>query len=334
MALFLDVKYANLVSGRLEKFKIKTYNPYTANFRCPLCGDSKKNIHKARGFFFQKADSVIFKCHNCGAGRTISTFLRDVDPSLQKEYMLESYTDKDRKTVEPIKKFTAPVFLKTDEHLAKLKKISQLSHLHPAKRYVVSRKIPNKYHAKLYYCSKFASWTNSIIPDKLKTEYDEPRLIIPFFDKDGRMFGYQGRSFDPDSKVKYITIMLEDRLKTFGLDMVDTTKRFYCVEGPIDSMFLPNAIAMAGSDMNEEFINDTVVFILDNEPRNAEIVKRLRKYLEKNYSVFIWPDDLKYKDINDAILGGMSEKQILDTIDSNIYKGLAGMIRFNDWRKT
>ena len=93
MALFLDVKYANLVSGRLEKFKIKTYNPYTANFRCPLCGDSKKNIHKARGFFFQKADSVIFKCHNCGINISFSNFLKEIDVPTQQHYAFEKFKE-------------------------------------------------------------------------------------------------------------------------------------------------------------------------------------------------------------------------------------------------
>lgn len=333
MSSWVDIKYANLVSIRLERYKIKSYNPYVSNFRCPLCGDSKKSKIKARGGFFQKQDAIIFKCFNCGAGRNISSFLRDVDPELHKQYLVEAFIDKEKKPIEE-DCFKHPIHLKAGSPLLKLKKISQLKWDHPAKQYVLDRKIPNKFHSKLFYCSKFAAWTNTMIPGKLKTDNDSPRLIIPFLDKDGRMFGYQGRSFDPNDKLRYITIMLEDRLKTFGLDDLDHTKKYYILEGPIDSMFIPNSIAMAGADMNnKEFLNNNAVFVYDNEPRNIDIVKRVEKVINSGYSVCIWPAELKYKDINDMILCGISADEVKNIIDSNIYNGLAGLIKFNKWKK-
>jgi hypothetical protein len=253
-----------------------------------------------------------------------------------KEYTLECFAETGNKQPESEKKpaFEHPTYMKAGSPLLKLKKISQLEHNHPAKEYVESRMIPTKFHSKLFYCSKFAAWTNCMIPGKLNAEKDTPRLIIPFLDKDGQLFGYQGRSFNPNDKIRYITIMLEDRLKTFGLDTLDQTKQFFIVEGPIDSMFLPNAIAMAGADMNnKEFLNDNAVYVYDNEPRNPDIVKRMGKVLERGDALCIWPQDMQYKDINDMIIAGITQKELLAIVQNNIYKGLAGLMKYNEWKK-
>jgi hypothetical protein len=334
MSIWIDVKYTNLLSGRLDRFKIKSYNPYSAACRCPICGDSKKSALKARGGFFQKQDSIIFKCFNCGAGRNIGSLLRELDPAMHKEYMMESYTDAHPEKIKQPSPFERPKYLKSGSPLLKLKKISQLEWNHPAKTYVLNRKIPTAAHAKLFYCSKFASWTNSMIPKKLDTKNDTPRLVIPFIDKAGNMFGYQGRSFDPNDKIRYITIMLQPDKKVFGLDTVDLTKTHYIIEGPLDSLFIPNAIAMGGADINTELVNSNSVFVYDNEPRNLDIAKRMKKVLDSGYSICIWPSDLKYKDINDMILGGMSQRQVLAVINENIYKGMIGIMKFNEWNKT
>ena len=333
MSLHIDVKYSNLLSSRLERYKVISHNPFKANCRCPICGDSKKSKFKARGFFLQFEDRVTYKCHNCGASTNVQKILEKVDPILYKEYILESYGDKDRKKVEEAKPdtFKHPEHMRAGSPLLKLKKISQLPENHPARVYVLNRKIPNRFHSKLFYCPKFAAWTNSIIPKKLGDKNDTPRLIIPFLDEEGKLFGYQGRSFDPSDPVRYITIMLQNRPKVFGLDDLDATKKHYLVEGPIDSMFLPNAIAMAGADA--AMANEHTVFVYDNEPRNPEIVARYAKALDAGHKIVIWPESMKYKDINDMVLGGMSQKKIVDIIDANTYNGIIGMVKFTQWKK-
>ena len=332
MSIWVDIKFTNLVSAKLDRFKVKTHNPYLANCRCPICGDSQKNKLKARGFFFQKQDNLIYKCHNCGAGRNIASFLRDLDPVLYKEYIAESYFDKDTPK-EELAVIKTPSYMKSGSPLLKIKKISQLAFDHPAKQYVIDRGIPNEYHAKLFYCSKFAAWTNTMIPRKLKTDGDTPRLIIPFIDKDGQMFGYQGRSFDKASKLRYITIMLEDRPKIFGMDTVNLNKTHYIVEGPIDSMFIPNAIAMAGADLDRSIINEHSVFVYDNEPRNPEIIRRMKKVVDAGHKIVIWPENFIWKDINDMILGNINRKAVIDMIVDNTYSGLTALVKLNGWKK-
>lgn len=332
--LWIDRKYVNLVSPRLSLFKIKSHSPLSAVCRCPICGDSKKNPYKTRGYFFERAGKIRFFCHNCGISKSISGLLSDLDPILKKEYDLEVFTEKNPKVVTT--EVTKKEEIETEDNpLKKIKKISQLHPDHPAKKYVVSRKIPYNQHYRLYYTDSFFSWTNSIIPDKFSsTKKDESRLIIPFFDRNKKMFGYQGRSLNPNAKVRYYTIMFGENDKVFGLDQINFDDHVYVVEGPIDSLFLPNCLAMAGADLNTEMLDkNKTTIIFDNEPRNQEILKRMRKYIDSGYTVCIWPSSVKQKDINDMILSGMNINKLLDIINENSYKELNVQLRFAMWSK-
>jgi len=330
---WIDVKYLGLLSPRLSLYAIKSSNPFLAASRCPICGDSKKNLLKKRAYYFQQKGKIFMKCHNCGISKSISGLLNDLDPLLKKEYDLEVFSENNPKAVEiEIPKVSDR---STNDPLKKIKKISQLHPDHPAKKYVVSRKIPFNQHYRLYYTDNFFSWTNSIVPDKFSsTKKEESRLIIPFFDKEKRMFGYQGRSLSPDAKIRYYTIMFGDNEKVFGLDQVNFDEHVYVVEGPIDSLFLPNCLAMAGADLNTKMLNkDKTTIIFDNEPRNKEILKRMRKYIDSGYTVCIWPRSIQQKDVNDMVLSGMNINNLLDIINENSYKELNAQLRFSAWRK-
>ncbi len=332
--LYIDHKYVNLLSNRLPRFK--KLNDKTYTFRCPICGDSKRNTYKTRGYIFSKKDTMLYFCHNCGASMQFRTFLKQQDVQLYDEYVREKYTESNNShqanTVD-ITKVVWPKY-RIDSPLKTLKKISQLSHEHPAKNYVINRKIPNTYHHKLFYAPKFKKWINSYIPGKLNIETgDEPRLIIPFIDKKGQCFGVQGRSFFKKG-IRYVTIMFEeDYPKIFGLDEVICDKTCYITEGPIDSMFIDNSIAMAGSDLAlsklDIELND-VCYIFDNEPRNSQIIKRMDKIIKRDYNIVIWPESLKFKDINDMILGGIDPMKI---IKDNTFKGLEASMKLVQWSK-
>lgn len=330
---WIDLKYLGLLSPRLPLYTVKSSNPFLAVCRCPLCGDSKKDPLKKRAYFFQQKDKIFIKCHNCGVSKTISKLIGDLDPILKKEYDLEVFTEKNPKAVAlEVAKREETV---TDNPLKKIKKISQLHPDHPAKKYVVSRKIPYNQHYRLYYTDNFFSWTNSIVPNKFSsTNKDESRLIIPFFDKNKKMFGYQGRSLSPNAKIRYYTIMFGENDKVFGLDQVNFDDHVYVVEGPLDSLFLPNCLAMAGADLNTEMLDkNKTTIIFDNEPRNQEILKRMRKYIDSGFTVCIWPSSVKHKDINDMILSGMNINNLLDIINENSYKELNAQLRFAMWSK-
>lgn len=332
---YIDAKYLQQISGQLGNFKRKDDNLY--NFRCPYCGDSQTNLSKARGYVFLKEGKFIFKCHNCGTGASLANLLKHVNPEAHREYIAEKFVNKSRQEYVPPKKDIT--FINRDYHLKtplkSLKKISQLRPDHPAKKYVEKRRIPPGAHRKLFYAPKFASWVNSIIPNKLNEKYDEPRLVIPFYDENEKLFGFQGRAFGK-SAMKYITIMLEDKPKIFGLEEIDKRRRVFAVEGPIDSLFLPNSIAMAGSDFDSfnknNLINDMVI-VYDNESRSSQIISKISKSIDNGYKVVIWPNYIQEKDINEMILSGRTSDEILGIINDNTFEGIMAKAKLSEWRK-
>lgn len=338
---WIDQKYIGLIGHRLERFA-KRGSSY--NFRCPLCGDSQKNKFKTRGYIMEKPIGVLYYCHNCHASMKLGTFLEHVDSNLaadyNKERFEERYNQQGKKEEKPdLSKIVIPAFLKGDSPLKKLKKISQLVHDHPAKRYIEHRKIPTTFHHKLFYAPKFKAYVNELIPEKFDLETgDEPRLIIPFIDTDGTCYGFQGRNFKKDG-IRYITIILDsNKPKVFGLDSVDFTKQIYITEGPIDSMFLPNALAMAGSDSINvvdglSVDKQLVTFVYDNERRNKEIIRVIEKAIERGYNICLWPDHITQKDINEMVLAGMKPADIKLIIDNNTYSGLQAQVALASWSK-
>ena len=327
--MYTEIKYLNLLSVRLEKFKKK--KDYLWNFRCPVCGDSQRNKNKCRGFVFQVKGNLLYKCHNCQFSAPLPKLIEVVDPALYKQYQLEKFKDgkKKRPDMRKVNKIVsqAPVF--DIDVTSTLTPVSNLNTEHPAKEYLLQRKLPLE---ALYYTEKFQEWTNSIKPGTFEdTKQDEPRIIIPFKDREGNTFGYQGRSLS-DSGLRYITILLqEDKPKIFGLNTLDYEQTIYVTEGPLDSLFIKNCCAMAGADLSGvSDLGSDVVYILDNEPRNKQIVDRVGKLIDRGQSVVIWPSNINQKDINDMFLAGISVQSI---IESNTYHGLAATLKFNQWRK-
>ena len=289
---FVDQKYIGLVSSRLEKFKQVKTGLY--NFRCIYCGDSQKNKNKTRGYIYGYKNDHNYKCHNCGVSKSFTNFLKDIDSSLYDQYVMERYkngsTGKGSNTPEPKFTFEKPKFTKKAFDLPS---IAELNKEHSARIYLENRKIPQNFLSQLFYCEKFKQWTNEQKETFESTKYDEPRIIIPLINN-GEIFGFQGRSLSKKPKVKYITIILdEDQPKIYGLDRIDWNKTVYVVEGPFDSMFIDNSIAMVGADIDKMFFatnfETNFVMVYDNEKRNKEMVTRLEKSIEMKFPVVIWP---------------------------------------------
>jgi hypothetical protein len=258
--------------------------------------------------------------------------LKHVDPKLHSDYILERYKPSEP-DVPDIGKFTQPKFMKGPSPLKSLKKISSLKHDHPVKRFVDNRRIPSTLHFELFFAPKFYEWVNKVVPNKFPSlKGDHPRLVIPFFDENNKMFAFQGRAFGNEIP-KYITITLDpDKDKIYGLNRLDSTKPIQVTEGPIDSMFLDNCVAVGGADFSRLPVENTTI-IFDNERRNVEILKQIEKTIDLGYNVVLWPDDLKEKDINDMILSGLTKEEVQSIINNNSYQGNMAKIRFVTWRK-
>ena len=334
---FIDQKYINLCTSRVEKFKKVRDNLW--NFRCPICGDSKKRKNKARGFIYRKKASFFYKCHNCGVGLTFNNFLKQINHGLHTEYLVEKYKEGELAGNTPIPdkvpfEFHPPEFDKSlNRHLDSLVKFSDLEKGHPALSYVAKRQIPEQHWDKLYFAEKFYEWSQTIFPEKFNSiNIDYPRLVIPFFDKSGEIFAYQGRAFGKEEP-RYITLkIVSEKEKIYGLERIDFNSRIYVVEGPLDSLFIDNCLAVAGADLHLLDLNpqfSTVIF--DNEPRNEHTVERMFKAVDRNYNVVVWPGHLKQKDINDMILSGI--KNVKQFIDVHTHQGLTAYLKINQWKK-
>jgi len=326
----IDVIYANLVSSRLEKFKQVRNGVYT--FRCPYCGDSEKYRNKTRGYFFSKKSGLVFKCHNCGVGRSFGNFLKDNANDLHDEYVMERYkqglTGKGRNVADPKFEFEKPKFVKSQTDLPR---VSELNNSHPAKGYLLGRGIPEKNFSEFYYAEKFCKWVNNQKPTFKNVKKDHPRIIIPFIDTDGSWFGFQGRSLLPNDDLRYITIMLdEDRPKVYGLNKIKPESTVYIVEGPFDSLFVENGVAMCGADVDVSSFDWDCVYIFDNEPRNKQICDRISNAIDKGDSVVIWPTNLIEKDLNDMVLSGHDVKTL---VESSTYQGLEAKVKFTEWKR-
>jgi len=319
----VDAKYIGLVSSRLQKFKRVKSDLY--NFRCPICGDSQRNKNKARGYIYAVKNNTNFKCHNCGASLSFNNFLKELDTTLHKQYTLEKFkeghTGRNFVVEEPKFDFKKPVFKKSLN-------LPKASTDPVAKEYLEKRKLNPE---KFYFADKFKEWTNTQKQTFDTIGRDECRIIIPMYGKDNNLIGFQGRSLIPNS-VKYITVMLDEEApKIYGLNEVNDKLPVYVVEGPFDSTFVNNSVALCGSDGDVRCLEgSSVVFVYDNEPRNREIVNRISKCVSRGERVVIWPSGIVEKDINDMVLAG---HDIMSVIESNTYSGLEAKIKFNIWKK-
>ena len=318
----VDSKFIGLISSRLQKFKRVKADLY--NFRCPICGDSQKNKSKTRGYIYSVKADMNFRCHNCGASMTLSNFLKEIDPTIHKQYVFERFKNNStgRGTVveEPTFKFEKPKF-KTKLSLPSCFEVQR------GREYLESRGLDPK---RFYWAEDFAGFVNSIKPTFGQNVPKESRIIIPLFYKKN-LIGIQGRSVDP-SPVKYITTMFDDDApKIYGLDNIRRDAPVFITEGPFDSTFIRNSIAMCGADADiSKWGISSPVWIYDNEPRSSEITRRIQSAISSKQTVVIWPSNIREKDINDMVLAG---HDVQSMVELNTYMGLEAQLNFNRWKR-
>ena len=327
---FIDIKYINLISSRLPKFKKVKQHLY--NFRCPICGDSQKQKNKARGYLYRVKNNTNYKCHNCGISISFNSFLKDLDPETHKEYVFEKFKDgksgKNFATETP-----EDVFKKLESSKPEFKQKVKIDLMDAymvsrSRDYLETRAI---FKGEFYYAENFQEFVNKIKPDTFPdTRYGEARIVIPLV-RNNQLIGIQGRALSPNP-IKYLTIMLDDDApKIYGLDSVDTKQPIYIIEGPFDSTFVKNSVAMCGADIDiGSFGWSDYIWVLDNEPRNREIVNRISKAIDRGDKVVIWPSNIRQKDINDMVLSGHDVQKV---IESNTYQGLQANLKFTTWKK-
>ena len=334
MSIWIDQKYIGTLSVRLDKFTRK--GDYLYNFRCPVCGDSQTNRNKARGYVFAQKGGLFYKCHNCSASMSLGNLIKHVDSTLYKEYCLDRYKagETGRKAHKDHGFVFKPVRFgsnRDDNFKGVLTKLTTLSEDHEAVRYVKSRKIPKEKYENLFFVEDISSMKVFAPEYEEKLTTHEPRLVMPFYNEQNELLGFSCRALRGE-KQRYIVIKLKETPMLYNLNHIDKEQTVYVTEGPIDSLFLPNAVAVGNSNLKEALKYLTGILIYDNEPRNKEIVREMKNSIEANASICIWPKTIKEKDINEMIMSGRTQNEILDTINKNTFFGPQALLEFNNWR--
>lgn len=357
MSLFCDYKYFHLIQSQLER--CKQIEPAVYNFRCPdiYCGDSQTNKFKSRGYIYERNNMLKFKCHNCGLQSSFSKFLNDFDSQLYKRYLFDNFKDKSEErggltsnklsikdeinNMGNLAERFSNLNTKTKEYpqLDNLDKLSDLPENHNAIIYCQSRLIPKSQYHRLFYTNHYKQFVNSIVPGKFSNNYDFPAIVFLLKSEQNKLIAVQGRCLDQSNAIRYLTATINGELaakygRLFGHECVDISKRVYVVEGPLDSLFLPNSIAACGSDLNRSIQFENATYILDCEPRNKQIYQKNKKLIKEGKSVCLLPS-IEYlgQDINDMILNGKSSEDIKLLIDNHTYSGLRANIELNTWIK-
>jgi len=331
MITLLEHKYTHLLAAHLENFRNESSKLY--NFRCPFCGDSSNDKTKARGYLFEADSSVFYKCHNCGVSASFQKFLQFVNPALATSYKIDRLRDigQGHFADEPDPEAVDPRIKLRDVGCIP---ISQMDEDTKAVSYLKSRKIPRDKWNSLYYIRDASrlSELNSAYKNRIVAE---ERIVIPFHDSRGNLSGVTARALG-NSKLRYLTVRLSQYPMIYGLSTIQKGLPIYVCEGAFDSMFLQNAIAVGGSDLMRAvgcLPDCNLIFIFDNEPRNASIVKLMERRIAQNHKIVIWPQSWKHKDINEAVIAGVDNASLLEVIYINTFSGLQSRLAIRDWKK-
>lgn len=339
--LSIDIKYLRLLSSRLRNFKQKKEGLF--NFSCPICGDSKKNLTKARGYAFAKGNDYFYRCHNCGVSTNVGNLIKHIDHNLHKEYVLERYTSGRSNNVNSanaILQICTPKFgkLRKQKVFEHSEWCDKLPPGHFCLEYLRRRQIPQSAYKLLLFTSKYSDFVTAIYPNHGKQIVNDARLVIPYYDVNDELIAVSGRALENgDQSLRYVTVRTNESQKKliYGTDRLNLSEKILLVEGPIDSLFLNNCSASGDANLalTAKEIPGNVTLVFDNEPRNKQIVKMIWDAIKQDHDVVIWPDTVTGKDINEMIMSGKSPGEIEEIISNHTYKGVIAQLKFNSWKK-
>lgn len=220
---YIDQKFISTLSSRLEGFHRVGAN---VNFRCPVCGDSKENKSKRRGWLLAGKSHPVFFCHNCPVSMSFSNFIKFIDPTLYREYIFELMQEKNQsspeKTVQKVKVEIEEIPEVNDyikDFLDAFTPILSLQEDHPARTYLLDRKIPEDKLKYLYFAENMQDVHKIDKLGKYKKRIldKDSRIILPIWGKNS-LIGISCRSLDPCSSKRYLIYKFEEEMPlVFGL---------------------------------------------------------------------------------------------------------------------
>jgi hypothetical protein len=301
------------------------------HFRCPICGDSKRNERKKRGWIIDHRGSYFYQCYNCGYNRPFHLFLRQYYHSLYIEYLKVTFKQERKTQHKEIPKVIDRIEY---DQIEDIPRILDLDPEHSARRYLTERKIPFKAFSELFFTYNYQAWINTRVPKFETIPMLDCRVVLPIYSIHKKLLGAQGRSMTKGD-IRYLTILFnEGELNVSGLDKVKRTEQIFVTEGFFDSLFLPNAISMNSSSVDLERLTeisnkDNFVFVYDNERRNREIKRRMEKVARAGFRIVVWPRMVIDwgKDINDMVLKNHDVHDIMGVMKENTFSGIEARTR-------
>ena len=344
--IYIDRKFLLFLSPRLNRFTEKKTDLY--NFRCPFCGDSKKSQIKSRAYIYARDNDYFFRCHNCHRSNQFGTFLRAMDGELYKQYRLEKFIAKGSTTIRREEEAIKPEALIGDKPSEKFKKasdihaesIAALPPAHYARMYIENRKIPKQFWNEIFYVEKYKDFLDTTFPNHGKEDIpNDARIVLLYTSPDQTITHVTGRALALDNKIRYVSVKIVDTKKVYGIHRLKKDQPVYITEGQFDSMFLPNAVACGDAnlwgmaDYLDSLGYNDLILVFDNQPRNKDIVREVKKAVDDGYNVVMLPYDERAKDINEMVLSGITLEEIKSLIDVNTFSGLNASVAFTMWRK-
>ncbi len=271
------------------------------NAECPVCKEGKSSGRTRRLFYFPVKQ--YFYCHNCSKSWKPFEWVKEITTLTVPEIIKRNNEKVGKVSFTKLKTNSATIPNNVPQTLPEdcvdLTDPSQLEFY----------KNNNIVAIGLEYCKQRRLFTAINSCKKfyvsLRDKIHKNRLVVPFY-VNGKISCYQTRALLPNQFPKYLTKFGEKEL--FGIDNIESSIPYvFIFEGPIDSMFVKNGIAIASLSPTEkqfEQINSLIgykqIYVFDNDKNNNQTFKKIEKHVKAGKTIFIWPKEFnKFKDFNE-----------------------------------
>jgi DNA primase len=297
-----------------QEFLIETFYSYCRrpihkkyqnvfNAECPVCKEGKSAGRTRRLFYFPHKQ--YFYCHNCVKSWRPFEWVKDITGWTFPEIVRKN---NEKEGLVQTKKLVYPI--------VQAQKVIEIPDL-PENSIDLTDKTQIEYYndnkfvkLALNYCQKRRLWTatNSCKRFYLSLEdrVHKNRLVIPFISDNGKTNCYQTRALTENQFPKYLTKFGEKEM--FGINNINEEIPYvFIFEGPIDSMFVKNGVAMASLAPTEHQLQQLTnligyeqIWVFDNDKNNKQTSRKIEKYIKEGKKIFVWPKEFqKFKDFNE-----------------------------------
>jgi len=284
---------------------------------CPYCGDSHTDDTKKRGNIYW--DTLQYHCYNCSHHTNLYSFLRDHDvrlPNTGDSFDVIDYIKTNERSVKKIETIKHSVFSKADElaiPIDKFKSFFKAKEITPGDWIWFKLKERLLHHMSdqfLYSERDQKLWILNLTPTGNILSVQSRRMK----GKGSRYLTYDLPKLYQEMNIEInidedVLVSISKVSTLFGIMQVNFQRDVTIFEGPLDSKFMTNSLALAtaGRSTNEFDEMATVRYMFDNDKTGKE---KMAEKLKKGRPVFMWSKFLKeneldtynIKDLNDLMI--------------------------------